>query len=82
MNLTPWGPVTVVGPLGGGHRNEVLELRRRGERLVARRSRRCVAALEWELDLLEFLASHGFRVPAVITTNGRASTEWIRISPA
>ncbi|WP_026220407.1 phosphotransferase enzyme family protein [Wenjunlia vitaminophila] len=64
--LRLWGDIEVVGRLGGGHRNEVLEVRRDGERLVARRSRRSAAALDWELDLLDFLAGHGFTVPAVV----------------
>jgi Ser/Thr protein kinase RdoA (MazF antagonist) len=64
--LAAWGSVTVIGQLGGGHRNTVLELRRGGERLVARRSRRTPASLDWEADLLEHLASHGVRVPALI----------------
>lgn len=66
MNLSPWGPVTVVGQLSGGHRTRVVELRLRGERLVARITRRSAASLDWELDLLAFLAGHGFHVPAVV----------------
>ncbi len=69
MNLSAWGAVAVVGRLGGGHRNTVLELRRDGERLVARVTRRPAAALDWELDLMEFLAGHGFLVPAVVPTD-------------
>ena len=64
--LRHWGEVDIVGYLGGGHRNEVLDIRRGGQRLVARRSRRDTAALVWELDLLDFLGNHGFLVPAVI----------------
>jgi Ser/Thr protein kinase RdoA (MazF antagonist) len=72
VNLEPWGPVDVVGHLGGGHRNSVVEMRAGAERLVARRTRRSGAALDWELDLLEFLAGHGFLVPAVVpTVDGR-----------
>lgn len=78
MNLSAWGQVTVAGRLGGGHRNEVLEVRRGGERLVARSSRRSVAALEWELDLLAFLAGHGFRVPAVVpAVDGRPHVDGV-----
>lgn len=78
MNLSPWGPVTVAGRLAGGHRNEVLELRRGGERLAARRSRRSAEALGWELDLLEFLAGHGFRVPAVVlAADGRRHVDGV-----
>lgn len=69
MNLSPWGEVTVVGRLGGGHRNEVLELRRGGERLACRITHRSAASLEWELSLMGFLATHGFRVPEVVPTD-------------
>ena len=34
--LTAWGDPEVIGPLGGGNRNTVLEIRLRGQRLVAR----------------------------------------------
>jgi Ser/Thr protein kinase RdoA (MazF antagonist) len=61
--LAAWGQPRVVGPLGGGNRNTVLELRHRGQRLVARRSRRSPASLDWELALLDHLARHGLRVP-------------------
>jgi len=64
--LAAWGSVTVTGPLGGGNRNSVLELRRGRERLVARRSRRSPASLDWEVGLLDHLARHGLRVPSVI----------------
>jgi hypothetical protein len=56
----------MVGQMGGGHRNEVLELRRGAQRLVARWSRRPAASLDWEVRLLEFLARRGIRVPVVV----------------
>lgn len=61
--LAAWGQVTVIGVLGGGNRNTVLEVRRGEERLVARKSRRPPASLKWEIDLLDHLASSGMRVP-------------------
>jgi Ser/Thr protein kinase RdoA (MazF antagonist) len=64
--LDAWGPLRVVGTLGGGNRNEVLEVRRGTQRLVARRSRRSAASLAWEVRLLEHLAGCGVRVPAVV----------------
>lgn len=64
--LAAWGSPEVVGRLGGGHRNEVLELRRGGERLVARVTRRAPESLDWELDLLEFLAANGVAVPETV----------------
>lgn len=76
MSFDAWGPVSVVGRLGGGRRNEVLELRLGGQRIVGRVSRRSVAALDWELDLLEFLAGEGFLVPAVVpTVDGRRQVD-------
>jgi hypothetical protein len=50
------GPADGGRPLGGGNRNTVLEVRRGRERLVARRSRRPQASLDWEIDLLDYLA--------------------------
>src|SRR5215475_10775317 len=57
--LAAWGRPEVVGPLGGGNRNTVLELRLDGQRLVARQSRRSPASLDWEVDLLDHLARNG-----------------------
>ena len=67
MELSAWGQMSVVGRLGG-HRNEVYEVRRGTERLVARRGRRSPESLAWELDLLDFLSTQGFLVPAVVPT--------------
>jgi Ser/Thr protein kinase RdoA (MazF antagonist) len=64
--LAAWGEITVVGPLGGGYRNTVLELRRGDERLVARRSRRPPASLDWEISLLAHLAGEGLGVPVMV----------------
>lgn len=64
--MAAWGELDIAGPLGGGHRNTVLELRRGRERLVARRSRRPPASLDWEIGLLDHLTRHGLRVPAVV----------------
>jgi Ser/Thr protein kinase RdoA (MazF antagonist) len=64
--LEEWGRPRVVGRLGGGNRNEVFEVRRGAQRLVARRSRRSPASLSWEVQLLEQLACCGIRVPAVV----------------
>jgi Ser/Thr protein kinase RdoA (MazF antagonist) len=78
VNLEPWGPLTVVGPLGGGRRNSVVEVRAGAERLVARRTRRSGPALDWELDLLDFLAGNGFVVPAVVpTVDGRRHADGV-----
>lgn len=70
--LVLWGRAEVVGSLGGGNRNTVLEVRIGPRRLVARRSRRSPASLDWEITLLDHLAGHGLRVPvAVPALDGR-----------
>ncbi|HEX6357486.1 phosphotransferase enzyme family protein [Actinophytocola sp.] len=63
MDLSMWGSPPVAGRLGGGHRNEVYRV---GDDWVARRSRRPLASLEWELDLLDHLSGCGFVVPEVV----------------
>lgn len=72
------GQPAVIGPAGGGNRNAVWELRLGDQRLVGRRSRRSAASLDWELDLLDHLARHGLRVPAVVPTlDGRRHLDGI-----
>jgi hypothetical protein len=66
--LAAWGPLTVVGPLAGGNRNTVLELRRGEERLVARQSQRSPASLGWEVELLDQQ-----RWPAALAVPGPAA---------
>jgi Ser/Thr protein kinase RdoA (MazF antagonist) len=74
MDLTPWGPLALVERLGG-HRNEVWRVT--GD-LVARRSRRSTASLDWELDLLDHLSHHAFVVPEVVATlDGRRHVDGI-----
>jgi Ser/Thr protein kinase RdoA (MazF antagonist) len=76
--LAAWGPLTVIGPISGGNRNTVLELRRGRQRLVARRSRREPASLDWEIALVGHLARHGIRVPAVIpAADGRLHVDGV-----
>jgi len=71
--LTPWAGVEPVEALAGGHRNPVYLARdRRGRSLVARRSGRPAAALDWELDLLDHLAAGGVGVPRLVpASDGR-----------
>lgn len=78
--LEAWGPLQMVGRLGGGNRNEVLEVWLGDQRLVARRSRRSAASLSWEVRLLEHLARHGVRVPAVVpTVDGRRHVDGVLV---
>jgi aminoglycoside phosphotransferase (APT) family kinase protein len=73
MDLAPWGSPAVVDRLGG-HRNVVYRLE--GD-LVARRSRRSTASLEWELDLLDYLGRNGFLVPEVVPADGRPHVDGV-----
>jgi Ser/Thr protein kinase RdoA (MazF antagonist) len=76
--LAAWGQPEVVGPLGGGNRNTVLELRLRGQRRIARASRRDAASLDWEVGLLDHLAGHGMHVPvAVPALDGRRHVDGV-----
>jgi Ser/Thr protein kinase RdoA (MazF antagonist) len=80
--LRAWDHKALVErPLGRGVRNEVWEASVRGSRCVARRSSRPVAALEWELDLLDALRACGIGVPAtVVTLDGRRHVEGLVVS--
>lgn len=73
MDLSPWGSPEIVDRLGG-HRNEVFRLA--GD-LVARRSKRSTASLEWELALLDHLSANGFVVPEVVPAAGRAHVDGV-----
>lgn len=73
MDLSPWGSPRVLERLGG-HRNEVFRLE--GD-LVARRSRRSTASLEWELALLVHLGRNDFLVPEVVPAAGRPHVDGV-----
>ena len=79
LDLSPWPGLTLGNRLGGGHRNAVYEVDGPA-RLIARRSLRTSDALAWELDLLDFLASYDFIVPATVpTVDGRRSVDGILV---
>jgi len=59
-----------------------MELRLGDERLVARRSSRTPASLDWEADLLGHLASHGLRVPVPVPAlDGRRHVDGVTVQP-
>lgn len=67
--LRSWGRNTsIVAPLGGGVRNDVRAVRVNATRYAARLTTRPTTTLEWELNLLTFLANADFRVPLPIAT--------------
>ena len=78
--LAAWGQPAVIGPLSGGNRNTVLDVRLGARRLAARRSRRSPASLDWEVTLLDHLAANGLRVPAVIPSlDGRRHVDGVLV---
>lgn len=78
--LKAWGPLEVIGVLGGGNRNTVVEARLGTQRLVVRRSRRPPESLAWEADLLDHLARNGLRVPAVVPAlDGRRHIDGVMV---
>jgi Ser/Thr protein kinase RdoA (MazF antagonist) len=78
--LSAWGQPVVIGPLSGGSRNTVLEILLGRRRLVARRSRREPASLDWEIALLDHLADQGLRVPtAVPSLDGRRHVDGVTV---
>ena len=79
-SVAAWAGVELRGPLIGGARNQIVRAERGNERLVVRHSSRSVPALDWELDLLEFLDAHGIEVPrAVSSDDGRRHVDGVVI---
>jgi Ser/Thr protein kinase RdoA (MazF antagonist) len=80
--LMAWSSTVVLGgALSGGVRNVVRRAVVGDDTVVVRRSSRCEAALDWELDLLDILADHGFIVPtAVRTTSGARHVDGVVVS--
>jgi Ser/Thr protein kinase RdoA (MazF antagonist) len=78
LNVGAWSGLHLVRPAVGGHRNEVWFGLQNGEPVSVRRSRRSVASLNWELELLHTLTDRGFCVPtAVASDSGALSHEGI-----
>lgn len=79
-SVAAWAGVELRGPLTGGARNQIMWAERGSERLVVRHSGRFVPALEWELDLLEFLDVRGIEVPRLVATDdGRRHVDGVLI---
>ncbi|WP_170047650.1 phosphotransferase enzyme family protein [Couchioplanes caeruleus] len=79
-SVAAWSGIELVERLTGGARNEVVLARRGGRRVVVRQSGRSLPALEWELDLLDHLASHGIGVPRpIVTDDGRRHVDGVHV---
>jgi len=77
-DVTAWTGLRPLRPLAGGARSDVALAERSGLHFVVRRSGRAAPALEWELDLLAFLAGRGFGVPATVPADdGRRHVDGI-----
>jgi Ser/Thr protein kinase RdoA (MazF antagonist) len=78
LDPAAWLGVDLIEPVAEGNRNEVWRGVRYGEMVSVRRSRRSVASLDWELDLIEHLDSAGFRVATVVpTADGRRHVDGV-----
>lgn len=67
--LGAWGrPVQLIERLSGANRNETWAVRLGGRRYAARAGKRPVAALEWEIRLLDHLRAAGMLVPTALPT--------------
>jgi Ser/Thr protein kinase RdoA (MazF antagonist) len=64
-----WDGLSLIEPLAGGHRSVVWRGDLAGRTVSVRRSRRSVASLEWELDLIDRLDQLKFRVPTVVRSD-------------
>lgn len=69
IDTTPWRSVELRERVAEGNRNEVWRATRGGDDVSVRRSRRSVASLDWELDLIAHLDRDGFVVPTVIESD-------------
>lgn len=64
-----WGrTATISTRLSGGTRSDVWAVEIDGRQHTLRQSRRSPAALNWELNLIQFLAGRGIGVPSVLPT--------------
>jgi Ser/Thr protein kinase RdoA (MazF antagonist) len=79
-SVAAWAGVELRDPLTGGARNQIVRAERGSERFVVRHSDRSVPALDWELDLLEFLDGRGIEVPRLVPTDdGRRHVDGVLI---
>jgi Ser/Thr protein kinase RdoA (MazF antagonist) len=79
-SVAAWNGLELLDVLPGGARNQVLLARRADRRLVVRRSTRSPASLDWELDLLEYLAGHGVGVPQTMPADdGRRHVDGVLV---
>lgn len=69
LDVSAWTGLELVAPITEGNRNDVWRGLLDGRPVAVRESRRSVASLEWELDLIDALASIGFLVPEVVAAD-------------
>lgn len=88
-SLGSWGRCRTIKLLAGGHRNDVLLVERRGELLVAKRTRRNQQAIAWLEDVHAAARQAGFVVPSFVPSErgelqvGNVTVEtWIEGRPA
>ena len=81
-DVSSWSNLQLGPPVSEGHRNDVWTATLNGQKVVVRRSRRSLASLEWELDLLQTLHHEGFRVaPPIHNDRGERHHEGVVVQP-
>ena len=81
-DLSAFGPVTVLAPLPGGHRNPVWRVARAGVALVAKHTTRSESALRWLIPVQEAARAAGFTVPALLPAgDGRLVAGGVTLEP-
>lgn len=87
-DISAWESLELGEAITEGNRNRVWRGSIEGRAVSVRESRRSEVSLEWELDLIDYLDSNGFRVPVVIETSdgcrhvdGLVVQQWIEGRP-
>lgn len=69
FDVSPWRGLKLEHQIAEGNRNEVWRGSLNDKPVSVRRSRRDDRSLNWELDLIDYLNTAGFKVPTVIESN-------------
>jgi Ser/Thr protein kinase RdoA (MazF antagonist) len=69
-SLPAWVELREISPLAAGNRNTLMLVERRGERFVAKTTRRSHEAIEWVVQVLQQATAAGLEVPRLVPSLG------------